>query len=109
MDLCLLEIEEPQDSRTPGGKADTWPEEGVALIGMPPAETLVFLLPSRYCEVDSELMNFAWKLFGRLLRVGQRFRQSAISYIIITNRLDPIEPLWTHSEKESASVAISLS
>jgi transglutaminase-like putative cysteine protease len=25
---------------------------------------LVFLLPSRYCEVDSELKDFAWSLFG---------------------------------------------
>jgi transglutaminase-like putative cysteine protease len=30
-----------------------------------PAETLPFLLPSRYCEVDSEeLLSFAWKTFG---------------------------------------------
>jgi len=29
-----------------------------------PASTLQFLLPSRYCEVDSELLNFAWTQFG---------------------------------------------
>ena len=29
-----------------------------------PVETLLFLLPSRYCEVDSELLDFAWKRFG---------------------------------------------
>ncbi|WP_028604801.1 transglutaminase-like domain-containing protein [Ottowia thiooxydans] len=29
-----------------------------------PAETLQFLLPSRYCEVDSELLGFAWNQFG---------------------------------------------
>ena len=29
-----------------------------------PLETLQFLLPSRYCEVDSELLNFAWMQFG---------------------------------------------
>ena len=29
-----------------------------------PPETLQFLLPSRYCEVDSELLNFAWNQFG---------------------------------------------
>ena len=29
-----------------------------------PLETLQFLLPSRYCEVDSELLNFAWNQFG---------------------------------------------
>ena len=29
-----------------------------------PLETLSFLLPSRYCEVDSELLDFAWRTFG---------------------------------------------
>ena len=29
-----------------------------------PHETLQFLLPSRYCEVDSELLAFAWNQFG---------------------------------------------
>lgn len=29
-----------------------------------PAETLQFLLPSRYCEVDSELLSFAWSQFA---------------------------------------------
>ena len=29
-----------------------------------PVETLLFLLPSRYCEVDSELLDFAWKTFA---------------------------------------------
>jgi transglutaminase-like putative cysteine protease len=28
-----------------------------------PAAALQFLLPSRYCEVDSELMDFAWRIF----------------------------------------------
>lgn len=31
---------------------------------LPPA-TLQFLLPSRYCEVDSELLQFAWDQFGQ--------------------------------------------
>lgn len=31
-----------------------------------PDDTLVFLLPSRYCEVDSELKELAWTLFGRV-------------------------------------------
>ncbi|MES1265096.1 MAG: transglutaminase family protein, partial [Variovorax sp.] len=30
-----------------------------------PVETLRFLLPSRYCEVDSELLAFAWSRFGQ--------------------------------------------
>jgi len=29
-----------------------------------PFSTLQFLLPSRYCEVDSELLSFAWNRFG---------------------------------------------
>jgi transglutaminase-like putative cysteine protease len=29
-----------------------------------PFSTLQFLLPSRYCEVDSELLGFAWTQFG---------------------------------------------
>ncbi|MEO7055229.1 MAG: transglutaminase family protein [Caldimonas sp.] len=29
-----------------------------------PSQTLQFLLPSRYCEVDSELLPFAWNQFG---------------------------------------------
>jgi transglutaminase-like putative cysteine protease len=29
-----------------------------------PPETLQFLLPSRYCEVDSALLDFAWSRFG---------------------------------------------
>ena len=30
-----------------------------------PVATLQFLLPSRYCEVDSELLQFAWNQFGQ--------------------------------------------
>jgi len=29
-----------------------------------PSDTLVYLLPSRYCETDSELANFAWANFS---------------------------------------------
>jgi transglutaminase-like putative cysteine protease len=31
-----------------------------------PSETLQFLLPSRYCQVDSELGDMAWRLFGNI-------------------------------------------
>lgn len=31
-----------------------------------PDDTLLFLLASRYCEVDSELQAFAWERFGKL-------------------------------------------
>ena len=30
-----------------------------------PQETLLFLLASRYCEVDSELKEIAWSIFGK--------------------------------------------
>ena len=33
-----------------------------------PVATLQFLLPSRYCEVDSELLPFAWNQFGHTLK-----------------------------------------
>src|ERR1700737_1008475 len=29
-----------------------------------PLEILSFVLPSRYCEVDSEVLDFAWQTFG---------------------------------------------
>jgi transglutaminase-like putative cysteine protease len=35
-------------------------------VGILPDATLAFLLPSRYCQVDSELMSFAWKQFGHV-------------------------------------------
>lgn len=31
-----------------------------------PDDTMIFLLASRYCEVDSELKDTAWKMFGTL-------------------------------------------
>ena len=31
-----------------------------------PFSTLQYLLPSRYCEVDSELLQFAWNRFGQV-------------------------------------------
>jgi transglutaminase-like putative cysteine protease len=40
------------------------PEAKQASLWQMPPSALAFLLPSRYCEVDSELMAFAWKKFG---------------------------------------------
>lgn len=39
---------------------DAWQHDPCEL----PVSTLQFLLASRYCEVDSELMQFAWNQFG---------------------------------------------
>lgn len=35
-------------------------------VGELPHDALVFLLPSRYCEVDSELKDLSWTLFGHV-------------------------------------------
>jgi len=37
-----------------------------------PFSTLQFLLPSRYCEVDSELLPFAWQKFGGIASGWER-------------------------------------
>jgi transglutaminase-like putative cysteine protease len=39
-----------------------------------PFSTLQFLLPSRYCEVDSELLPFAWQQFGAIAPGWDRVR-----------------------------------
>jgi transglutaminase-like putative cysteine protease len=46
------------------GELDAYAPEAaqVDVSGLPTA-VLEFLLPSRYCEVDSELMDFAWRTF----------------------------------------------
>ena len=45
-----------------------------------PLETLVYLLPSRYCEVDSELANFAWATFSTIPRGWSRV-QAICSFV----------------------------
>lgn len=45
-----------------------------------PADTLQFLLPSRYCEVDSELLEFAWSRFGQTPRGWARV-QAICDYV----------------------------
>jgi transglutaminase-like putative cysteine protease len=39
-----------------------------------PLDTLAFVLPSRYCEVDSELLDFAWSTFASTLLGWPRVR-----------------------------------
>ena len=39
-----------------------------------PLDTLAFVLPSRYCEVDSELLDFAWSTFASTLPGWPRVR-----------------------------------
>ena len=48
------------------GELDTYaPEASQHDVRELPVETLSYLLPSRYCEVDSELLDFAWRTFGQ--------------------------------------------
>jgi transglutaminase-like putative cysteine protease len=48
------------------GELDAYAPEAPQLdVRQTPVETLSFVLPSRYCEVDSELLDFAWRTFGR--------------------------------------------
>src|SRR5688572_10777628 len=41
------------------------PQATQALVQDLPHEVLLYLLASRYCEVDSELKDLAWSLFGQ--------------------------------------------
>jgi transglutaminase-like putative cysteine protease len=45
-----------------------------------PFSTLQFLLPSRYCEVDSELLPFAWNTFGHTPLGWQRV-QAIVDFV----------------------------
>jgi transglutaminase-like putative cysteine protease len=45
-----------------------------------PGEALLFLLASRYCEVDSELRDTAWSLFGHL-PAGWPLVQAVCNYV----------------------------
>jgi transglutaminase-like putative cysteine protease len=51
------------DSGEPDAYAPELEESGLGEI---PTDTLSFVLPSRYCEVDSELLDFAWKRFAAI-------------------------------------------
>ena len=45
-----------------------------------PSDVLLFLLASRYCEVDSELRDTAWSLFGHL-PAGWSLVQAVCNYV----------------------------
>jgi transglutaminase-like putative cysteine protease len=52
-----------------------------------PHDTLLFLLASRYCEVDSELKELAWTLFGRM-PAGWPLVQAICDYVHSHIRFD---------------------
>jgi transglutaminase-like putative cysteine protease len=63
------------------GKPDVYaPDTGQVHIQELPAPLLGFLLPSRYCEVDSELMDFAWLTF-RETRPGWERVQAICDFV----------------------------
>jgi transglutaminase-like putative cysteine protease len=63
------------------GELDAYaPEAEQVDIRALPAPLLGFLLPSRYCEVDSELMNFAWPNF-RQARPGWERVQAVCDFV----------------------------
>jgi transglutaminase-like putative cysteine protease len=50
-------------------------------VGEIPASVVEFLLPSRYCEVDSELMDFAWRTFSQQTRPGWERVQAVVHFV----------------------------
>jgi transglutaminase-like putative cysteine protease len=86
----------------PPGRVRFWNEAIVEDCGLPdlqvpgaaqaqvqdlPHETLLYLLPSRYCEVDSPLRDIAWSLFGNTLPGWPRV-QAICDYVHRTIRFD---------------------
>ena len=65
------------DSGLPEPLVPTAPQHAVEDL---PAETIVYLLGSRYCETD-RLTDIAWQLFGNTPRAGRASRRSAIMSI----------------------------
>ncbi|MBX3415837.1 MAG: transglutaminase family protein [Pirellulales bacterium] len=55
-----------------------------------PHEVLMFLLASRYCEVDSELRDTAWSLFGHL-PAGWPLVQAVCDYVHCHIRFDYLQ------------------
>jgi transglutaminase-like putative cysteine protease len=51
-------------ARSPGEPDAYAPDAKQHSVGEIPVASIPFILPSRYCEVDSELLDFAWQTFG---------------------------------------------
>jgi len=70
-----------------GGCDPQWPNAYQHPVPELPNEVLLFLLPSRYCEVDSELRDIAWSLFGHL-PAGWPLVQAVCNYVHSHIRFD---------------------
>ena len=75
--LRLLSETVIRDSGAPDPYVPNAPQLDISEL--PPA-ALEFLLPSRYCEVDSELMDFAWRTFSAT-RPGWERVQAVCSFV----------------------------
>ena len=73
-----------RDSGEPDPCVPTEPQNDVTCL---PLETLTFVLPSRYCEVDSELLDFAWSTFGSVPLGWQRV-QAVCDFVHVHTRFD---------------------
>jgi transglutaminase-like putative cysteine protease len=63
------------------GTADVYAPSATQMdISDIPSAALEFLLPSRYCEVDSELMDFAWRTFLQA-RLGRERVQAICDFV----------------------------
>jgi hypothetical protein len=62
------------------GTADVYAPSATQMdISEIPSAALEFLLPSRYCEVDSEFMDFAWRTFLQA-RLGRERVQAILRF-----------------------------
>jgi transglutaminase-like putative cysteine protease len=64
-----------------------WPNAYQHPVPELPNDVLLYLLPSRYCEVDSELRDVAWSLFGQM-PAGWPLVQAVCSYVHSHIRFD---------------------
>jgi hypothetical protein len=93
------------------GQLDVYAPDAIQLEASEiPTDLLEFLLPSRYCEVDSELTDFAWRNFMQANLDGSEFKLSVISFTgicnLTTKKLAPIGPRSTRFESGSGFAAI---
>jgi transglutaminase-like putative cysteine protease len=65
-----------------------------------PHEVLLFLLPSRYCEVDSELKDVCWTLFGRF-QPGWPRVQAICNFVYQHIRFDYMQARVTRTALEA--------
>jgi transglutaminase-like putative cysteine protease len=65
-----------------------------------PDDVLLFLLPSRYCEVDSELKDFAWATFGGG-PAGWPLVQAVCNYVHQHIRFDYLQARSTRTALEA--------